>query len=226
VKEAAYVVGVLLVLLILLPLIVLGFLPWLVMLRLHELTDVPENIRPSAARLEQLAAHEDFHVQNQFSAIGFVKPGWFRQFTVGVVSWITNFGARHLFNNGNLAGVKTIHFARWLGVNGGKRILFAPNYDGSLEQYMGDFIDLVAWGLNAHDSNGVGFPKTSWLIFGGAENEQDFKNFVRNHQFITPVWYAAYGDLSAANISNNAEIRAGLSGEMTEVATRQWLARL
>jgi hypothetical protein len=226
VNELLHFSVVILALVILSPVIIAGFPFWLVLLRLHELSDIPENIRPTAARLEQLASLEDYVVQNQLSAVGFVKPGRFRRFTVAVVSWITNFGARHLFNNGNLAGVKSIHFARWLSIDGGKRTLFAPNYDGSLEQYTTDFIDRVARGLNAHDSNGVGFPRTSWLFFGGAENEQDLKYFVRNHQIMTQVWYAAYAGLSTTNIDNNAKIRAGLYGNMTEAATREWLARL
>ncbi|HEY3083356.1 MAG TPA: hypothetical protein VGM69_25980 [Chloroflexota bacterium] len=226
VKEKLHFAGALLGLLALSPIIIAVFPSWLVMLRLHELSDVPENVRPTAARLEQLAALEDHVVQNQLSAIGFVKPGWFRQFTVAVVSWLTILGARHLFNNGNLGGVKTIHFARWVSVNEGRRILFAPNYDGSLDRYMGDFIDQIAWGLNAHDSNGFGFPKTSWLIFGGANNEEELKNYVRNHQIITQVWYTAYPELSTANIDNNARIRVGLYGQMTDDETRQWLARL
>jgi hypothetical protein len=35
-------------------------------------------------------------------------------------------------------------------------MLFASNYDGSLESYMDDFINKVAWGLNLVFSNGVG----------------------------------------------------------------------
>ena len=50
--------------------------------------------------------------------------------------------------------------------------MFASSYDGSLESYMDDFIDKVAWGLNAAFSNGVGYPKTNWLVADGATDEQ------------------------------------------------------
>ena len=70
-----------------------------------------------------------------------------------------DYATRHVFNRGNLAGVKTIHFARWVFLDGRRRMFFASNYDGSLESYMDDFIDKVAWGLNLVFSNGVGYPR-------------------------------------------------------------------
>ena len=69
----------------------------------------------------------------------------------------------------HLAGVKTIHFARWTFIDDRRRMLFTSNYDGSLENYMDDFIDKIAWSLNAAFSNGVGYPRTRWLIGGGRQ---------------------------------------------------------
>jgi hypothetical protein len=136
-----------------------------------------------------------------------------------------NYGIHHLFDRANLAGVKTIHFARWVPLNDRRRMIFASNYDGSLESYMDDFIDKLAWGLNAVFSNGIGYPKTRWLLFGGAKNEQAFKDYLRVHQIRTDVWYAAYPGLTAVNIENDARIRAGLSGEMTPTEASIWLSR-
>ena len=79
---------------------------------------------------------------------------------------------------------------------------------------MDDFIDKVAFGLNAAFSNGVGYPKTRWLVTEGAKDEQAFKNYLRTHQIPTQIWYSAYGDLTARNIADNAAIRAGLSAPM------------
>ena len=80
---------------------------------------------------------------------------------------------------------------------------------------MDDFIDKVAWGLNAAFSNGYGYPKTRWLFFDGARDELAFKQFLRSHQHPTEVWFSAYPNLTARNIENNAQIRAGLYGRMT-----------
>ena len=74
---------------------------------------------------------------------------------------------------------------------------------------MGDFIDKVAWGLNAIFSNGVGYPRTNWLFFDGAWDEGAFKHYIHTHQLPVHVWYSAYGNLTNANIEQNAPIRAG-----------------
>jgi hypothetical protein len=181
---------------------------------------------PDDALIQKLAAQEDHGVQNPFTSAGFLKAGPFRKITGSVVLWGTNFLARHLFNRGNLIGVKTIHFARWVFLDERRRLFFASNYDGSLENYMDDFIDKIAWGLNIVFSNGVDYPETRFLILDGARNEQVFKRFNLTHQLVTPFWYAAYQGLTALNIANNAQIRAGLYGAMDDAATRAWLSRL
>ena len=210
------------VLLVLLPI-------WAVLLRRHERRDVPdEPVLPSRERLGELADLEDHVVQNPFTAVGLAKPGRFRFLTMLAVLRAANYGTRHIFNHGSLTRVRTIHFARWVAIDGRRRLIFASSYDGSLESYMDEFIDKVAWGLNAVFSNGVGYPRTRWLVFDGATDERAFKAFLRNRQLPTQVWYSAYDDLSAVNIENNAAIRAGLAG--SDAPTRgqagAWLARL
>ncbi|MDQ1429298.1 MAG: hypothetical protein QOK39_2774, partial [Acidimicrobiaceae bacterium] len=73
---------------------------------------------------------------------------------------------------------------------------------------------------------GLGYPKTRWLIAGGAKDELAFKNYLRDHQIPTQIWYSAYPTLTARNIANNAAIRAGLRGEMTPAEESAWAARL
>jgi hypothetical protein len=91
---------------------------------------------------------------------------------------------------------------------------------------MDDFIDKVAWGLNAVFSNGIGYPRTRWLVLDGASDEQAFKKFLRSYQVPTQLWYSAYDNLTNANIANNAAIRAGLAGPMSAEETERWLRRL
>jgi hypothetical protein len=95
-----------------------------------------------------------------------------------------------------------------------------------MESYMDDFVDMLAWSLNLFASNGVGFPSTRWLIFGGARDEQAYKNFLRNQQIPTQVWYSAYPDLTAVTIANNAAIRAGLNGADDPDVAEKWASRL
>jgi hypothetical protein len=211
------------------PLLLVVLPIWAVLLRRHERRDVPDApVPPSRERLRELADLEDHVVQNPFTAVGFAKPGRFRFLTMLAVLRAVNYATRHIFNHGSLTRVRTIHFARWVAIDDRRRLIFASSYDGSLESYMDEFIDKVAWGLNAVFSNGAGYPRTRWLLLDGANDERAFKAFLRNRQVPTQVWYSAYDDLSAVNVENNAAIRAGLAG--AEAPTRRqaaaWLARL
>lgn len=226
IREALHLVAEPLLLLILLPVLIVVLPVWIVLIRIHELRDEPSLEKPDERRVQELAALEDHVVQNQFTAIGYMKPGPVRRLTTNALLRLANYGTRHVFNRGRLTGVKTIHFARWVFLDDKKRLVFASNYDGSLESYMDDFIDKVAWGLNAIFSNGVGYPKTSWLVRGGATNEQMFKNFLRLRQLPTEFWYSAYSGLTAQNIENNAHIRAGLFANLNEREAEEWLRRL
>jgi hypothetical protein len=211
---------------VLFPAILLGAPLYLAVLRWHETHDIAHDVTPDDALIQTLAAQEDHGVQNPFTSAGFLKPGLFRRLTGSVVLWGTNFVARHLFNHADLIGVKTIHFARWVFLDNKHRLFFASNYDGSLENYMDDFIDKIAWALNIVFSNGVDYPETRFLVLDGANDEQVFKRFNLTHQLVTPFWYAAYQGLTALNIENNARIRAGLFGAMDDTAACTWLRRL
>ena len=199
----------------------------LAILRIRETSD-PEISTPSDRRRQQrIAATEDHDVSNPFSAIGTIKPGGFRFALVMAVLWLINFGARHIYTRGRLARVGTIHFARWVVIDGGQRVFFVSNYDGSLEAYMDDFINKAAFGLNLAFSNGVGYPTTRFLLFEGAKREEHFKAFLRRRQQLTDVWYKAYPGLTAFDLARNAEIRQGLENpELTGAPLRAWLAKI
>jgi hypothetical protein len=225
-KETLHLVTGVLIVLLLSPLLLLIAPVFLVLLRLHERSDRAPHLAASLQRVEELADLEDLAPQNPFTAVGFVKPGLFRRLTIRTIFIALDFAARHLFNRGNLAGVKTIHSARWVALNEWRRVIFASNYDGSRESYMDDFVDKIAWGLNAAFGSGYGFPNTNWLLFDGAKDEQAFKDFLRRHLVATRVWHSAYERLTNANIENNARIRAGLEGGAEPDEARQWAQAL
>ena len=226
IREAVHLLAIPFGLFLLTPLFVVAAPFYAILLRRHERADVAENLIPDEETVQTLAALEDHVVQNPFTAIGFVKPGPFRRMTIiGVLNGIA-FAARHVFNRGSLAGVKTIHFARWVFLDDGRRVFFASNYDGSLESYMDDFIDQISWGLNIVFSNGYGFPKTRWLVLDGSRDELAFKHYLRRHQVPTRVWHSAYPRLTAANVARNEQIRNGLQGEMGREEAAQWLQLL
>jgi hypothetical protein len=194
-------------------------------LRVRERTDPVITPRPTVSHIAATSRLEDYDVTNPFSAFGSVKPGLFRLWTLLLVFRALEFSTRFIYTRGRLARVGTIHFARWVFMDDGRRLLFASNYDSSLDSYMDDFINKVAFGLNLVFSNGIGWPRTSWLICGGAKYEQEFKNFLHRHEVPTQVWYKAYPGLTASDLATNTQIREGLQRDrMTEVEARRWLA--
>ena len=224
VRNLLHLVGVPLALIALTPFLLLysPFFVWQLRSREHSDPEIAPRIDPAHAA--KLAALEDHDVTNQFSAFGTVKPGAFRRWTLIFLLWAINYTTRHIFNRGRLARVTTIHFARWVFLDDKRRLFFASNYDGSLDSYMDDFINKVAFGLNLVFSNGIGYPTTNWLIQDGAKDELKFKYYIRRHELATEVWYNAHPGLTALDLQRNTLIRQGLEkAEMSDPEIRQWL---
>jgi len=224
-QQASSLVGSLLAAALLLPALILIALPLLLLLRAREKSDVVIAGRPARDHVRALERLEDHDVTNGFSAIGSVKPGLFRKALMVLALAALQFTTRHFYTRGRLARVGTIHFARWVFIDGKRRLLFASNYDGGLETYMDDFINKAGFGLNLVFGNGIGYPRTMLLLGGGAYQEQQFKNFLRCHQVPTNVWYKAYPGLTNADLARNAELRVGFERQhMSDAEARRWLS--
>jgi hypothetical protein len=211
--------------LVLAPLLLLSLPLFVALLRSHEKRDIPDTSQALAADVANLRADEDHWTQNQVIAVGLFKRGWFRWLISRVILGMTDYACRHIYNRGSLSGLNTIHFARWVPLDGGRRMFFSSNYDGSLESYMNDFIDKAAWGLNAIFTNGDGFPRTAFLFCGGITDEKAYKRFLPTRQVQSRVWYSAYPHLTTKNIANNTEIRKGLANQLSVDETKTWLTR-
>jgi hypothetical protein len=211
--------------LVTLPLTIVPLIVLALTLRAREKSDLVIAPRPDMAMGAALALIEDNGVTNQFSAMGSLKPGAFRRRLLRLVLWLVDLAARVIYTRGRLARVHTIHFARWVYLDGGVRMIFASNYDGSRESYMDDFINKTGFGLNAVFSNGIGYPRTSWLLKDGAKNEQQFKYFLQRHELATEVWYNAHAGLTAFDLARNSRIRVGIDAmNMTDGQILEWLA--
>jgi hypothetical protein len=227
IAKIAHLIGVPLVGLVLLPVLIVLLPLFIIQLRTREKRDPEFCPRPAADAVLEMQRLEDHDVTNQFTALGAVKPGRFRRGLVVVLLVLIDYACRHVFTRGYLARVQSIHFARWVFLDGKTRVLFASNYDGSHESYMDDFINKVAWGLNLVFSNGFGWPRTDWLIKGGARREQLFKYYQRRHQLPSQVWYKAYPSLTAVDLARNQRIRTGLErADMNEEQALAWLRLL
>jgi hypothetical protein len=226
VRNLLHLVGLPLLALLASPLLIVIAPFYLIHLRELEKSD-PELWYRDDEFSDGLSLLEDHDVTNQFSVMGSMKPGLFRLATmIGVLS-VVNYTARHVYNRGRLARIRTIHFARWVFLDGRTRMAFFSNYDGTVESYMDDFINKAGFGLNPVFSNGIGYPTTNWLVLDGCSNEGKYKDFLRRHTMPTQVWYKAYPGLTAIDLDRNGRLRRGLESPlMSEEETREWTALL
>ncbi|MEM9326879.1 MAG: hypothetical protein AAGA85_14530 [Bacteroidota bacterium] len=209
--------------------VILVLLPFfLIVLLAHEIADDKREYDKKYSdndRTREFVSREDKIVQNQLTHLVDIKPGWFRLMTLKFVLNGIAYLAKYWFNKGKLGSIPTIHYARWIIIDKGKRLLFFSNFDGSWESYLGDFVDKAAVGLTGVWSNTVEFPKTRGLVFRGARDEQRFKSWTRSKQHITHVWFSAYPDLTVTNIANNKALHEGLTHDLSQKEIEEWLLR-
>jgi hypothetical protein len=220
----ARIAGLALLALILLPVVLPLLIVYLIVLRRRERTDPVVIEPPAPEHIRRLAAREDNAVQNHLANISYVKPGAFRGMTMRAILFLTNVVAR-VSTKGKLSGLTSLHFAHWALIDDGRRLLFLTNYDGSWENYLDDFIDKASIGLTGIWSNTINFPRTRFLVLGGAQDERRFKTISRRNQVYSNVWYSAYDQLTVQAIDNNSAIREQLFGQLDEQRTRRWLWR-
>jgi hypothetical protein len=81
-------------------------------------------------------------------------------------------------------------------------------------------------GVTAVWSNTTGFPRSSFLIFDGALDEQRFKAFARRDQLPSRYWYSAYPNLSVQDIDAATRLREDLGRRLAALAPKGLLGRL
>ncbi|RYZ03807.1 MAG: Dyp-type peroxidase [Myxococcales bacterium] len=172
------------------------------------------------------SAGENHFLQNQLTHVVRIKPGPLRWLLIRVVFYALQVLATLRYNKGQLGGIPSIHFARWVLIPG-RRVLFFSNFDSSWPSYLGDFIDQASSGLTAVWSNTELYPRTKNLLAAGSRDAARFLAWTRQNQLPTQVWYSAYPGLSIVSVNANTEIRRGLSRiGRTEVDATTWLFRL
>jgi len=200
----------------------------LLVLRYKESNDPAQKDQADSENVRKLMQTENHtqSVQNHMASITIVKDGWLRRTALWSVLWAVNLLARARATHGELSGIPSIHFAHWSMIDNGRRLLFLSNFDGSWENYLDDFIDKASLGLTGVWSNTINFPRTYFLVFGGATDGPRFKAVARDSQTVTNAWYSAYRDLTVQGIDNNSAIREDLFKPLDATAASALLRRL
>ncbi|MFP2928464.1 hypothetical protein ACLESO_25360 [Pyxidicoccus sp. 3LG] len=164
---------------------------------------------------------------------------WFTEGSLGGIEgihfarWLIIDGGRRRWPSPTKEGRR-----RWPEVSLKRRcMLFLSNYDGSWERYLSSFIDRGGIGLTTIWCNTQGFPRTrlrwspssGWWPFKlelGSDRAEEFKQWVRDHQLPSLIWYSRHPDLSVVNIRRNREIHAGVGLDADPMKRRRWLQLL
>ena len=81
--------------------------------------------------------------------------------------------------------------------------MMVSDYDGSWEAYIDEFAEMILSGLDAIWETSFGYPPD------GARDLPAFKQFLRNHQVPSELFYSAYPDETVLNVlSDRAFARA------------------
>ncbi|CAN7726705.1 cytochrome [Bradyrhizobium sp. LjRoot220] len=195
-------------------------------LYLADKRDRPEDFEPDLAKVREITKRENSSgfAQNHFLSVSQLKPGAFRKFTLGIALWGIELLVTRGFRPGFILNMGTIHFARWFRPPGSDRLVFLSNYDGSWESYLEDFVTKAHYGQSAAWSNAIGFPRTQWLVQGGAEDGDRFKRWVRRQQQPTQFWFNRFPRLTAEQMRNNAVTCWELARASTDSQARAWLS--
>jgi hypothetical protein len=149
--------------------------------------------------------------QNQLTVVTVVRPGQADRVRA-VMSAIDSY-ARRLAPDGSLIGISTIHFVRWILLDDGRRLMMVSDYDGSWEAYIDEFAEMILSGLDAIWETCFGYPPE------GARDLPAFKQFLRNHQVPSELFYSAYPEETVLNILGDRAFALAYAGAASRSAT-------
>jgi hypothetical protein len=148
---------------------------------------------------------EDVVSQNQLTLVTVIDPAKVGRVRAAMAA-IDSF-AKRLSPPGSLIGISTIHFVRWMLIDGGRRLMLVSDYDGSWESYIDEFAEMILSGLDAIWETSLGYPPD------GARDVPAFKRFLRNHQVPSEVFFSAYPEETVLNILNDTALAAHHAGK-------------
>jgi len=200
-----------------------GFLVLALWNLVRERTARMDDAHPDQDLRRSLELGEDFIPTNHMISVVYVHEDAGRQMAKRTAFGLLRGLVTLLFRNSFLGSINTIHFAHWSFVNNNRRLLFVSNYDGSWRSYLDDFTLKASNGLNLAWGHSTGFPKTWFMLWGGASMGPQFIDYARRSMVPTLVWYSAYPSVSVTNINRNRKLRAALQQARKGRGDTTWL---
>lgn len=150
-----------------------------------------------------LADNASSYAQNQFTVAAPIVAA--RLSRLRLALFLGGFLAGYGYPPGELTGVFTIHSLHWVIIDEGRTGIVMSNYDGSWENYLGDFADKLNFGLDALFNNCADYPP------GGLHRPEAWAEWIRSAQLVVPLYYSAYPDETAVQVGRDRDISAAAS---------------
>jgi hypothetical protein len=129
--------------------------------------------------------------------------------------WIVFWAARNVASTlAKLEQLSFIHYARWAVIKrfpdgaGGERLghsylLFESNFNGTWDQYIDAFSQVVPFRMKAIWGTSVGFP--------GPLPVDPFKNYIRRNEFVANHYWSAYSGATTTEIISAGRVASALA---------------
>src|SRR5260370_41818868 len=121
---------------------------------------------------------------------------------------------------GNIANVHTLHSFVFVVLDRGKHLVFMAFFDGSLENYLGDFLDKLIWGLDTFYNNCTDYPP------GGMPQVDTFFKWIYERNRAPSVFYSAYPEMTVTRILRDQQVVGPLAAHFDRKAVDRWLRTL
>lgn len=162
---------------------------------------------PLVPELEDINAGRKLNrLDGQMITITDIKPGRYPRLRLALAA--NEFLGKYGYAPGQFANVGTLHSFRWVLIDGGKRLIFLSVFDGTWENYMGDFIDKIIWALDGVYNNTQGYPP------GGMRQINAFQPWILNHQYSPELFYKTYPGESVLNLIKDREINGAAAEQL------------
>ena len=148
------------------------------------------------------------NVEGKATAITVISPvKWWGRLALPLVF----FAGRHLtFTLAKLQQLSFIHYARWAVISrfpGGERrrypyLLFESNFNGTWDQYIDAFSEVVPDRMKAIWGSSYGFP--------GPLPVEPFKDYIRRNEYVANHYWSAYPGASTTEIISAARVAQAL----------------
>jgi hypothetical protein len=145
-------------------------------------------------------------LDGQMITVTEVKP--FRYLRLRMAMAANEFLGKYGYAPGQFANVGTLYSFRWVLIDNRKRLIFLSVFDGSWQNYMGDFIDKIVWALDGIYNNTKDYPP------GGMKQIDAFKAWILRHQYEPQLLYKAYPDETVLNLIRDREINQSLAAQL------------